>query len=102
MDGFPEKILLATDGSEDAALAARAVADPSRRTGAQLHVAHAWQAEIRRAYEVALPVTLRKWCEQKAAELLAKEVKRIEEAGGEVAEAHLVMGRAGGAAPLHR
>jgi nucleotide-binding universal stress UspA family protein len=53
---------------------------------------HAWQAEIRRAYEVTLPVTLKEWCQQGAAGLLAKEVRRIEEAGGEVTEAHLVMG----------
>jgi nucleotide-binding universal stress UspA family protein len=92
-DRFPEKILLATDGSEDAALAGRVAVDLSRSMGAQLHVVHAWQTEIRRAYEVTLPITLREWCEQRAAELLAKEVRRIEEAGGEVAEAHLVMGR---------
>ena len=33
-------ILLATDGSSDAALAGRAAADISRKTGAQLHVVH--------------------------------------------------------------
>jgi nucleotide-binding universal stress UspA family protein len=97
MKGFPGRILLATDGSEDAALAGRAAVDLAKITGARLHVMHAWQAEVRRAYEVTLPVSLREWCEQKAAELLAKEVKQIEEAGCEVAEAHLVMSRAGDA-----
>jgi nucleotide-binding universal stress UspA family protein len=37
---FPDRILLATDGSEDAALAARVVADLSSKTGAELHVVH--------------------------------------------------------------
>ena len=90
---FPERILLATDGSEDAALAGRVAVDLSSKTGSLLHVAHAWQAEVRRAYEVTLPVTLTQWCEKEAQELLAREVERIGQAGGEVAEAHLVMGR---------
>jgi nucleotide-binding universal stress UspA family protein len=90
---FPERILLATDGSADAALAGRVAVDLSSETGSLLHVAHAWQTEVRRAYEVTLPVTLTEWCEKQAQELLAKEVERIEKAGGEVAEAHLVRGR---------
>jgi nucleotide-binding universal stress UspA family protein len=93
MTVLPEKILLATDGSEDAALAGRVAVDLSKSTGARLHIVHAWQAKIRRAYEVTLPVTLREWYEQRAAELLAKEVKHVEEAGGVIAESHLVMGR---------
>ena len=36
------KVLLATDGSKDAALAARAAADVCEGTGAELHVVHVW------------------------------------------------------------
>lgn len=43
VSNFPRKILLATDGSEDAALAGRAAADIQTRTGAELHLVHAWQ-----------------------------------------------------------
>jgi nucleotide-binding universal stress UspA family protein len=43
MTSFPTKILVATDGSEDADLAARAATDLSNRTGAELHVVHARQ-----------------------------------------------------------
>lgn len=39
---LPGKGLLATDGSEDAALAARAAADLARKSGAELHVVRAW------------------------------------------------------------
>ena len=41
---FPRIILLATDGSEDAELAATAAIDLSKRTGAKLHIVHAWRA----------------------------------------------------------
>jgi nucleotide-binding universal stress UspA family protein len=44
MHRFPTKILLATDGSEDAALALHAAVDLSTKTGSELHVVHAWQA----------------------------------------------------------
>ena len=43
MSSFPTKILVATDGSEDATLAVRAAIDISDRTGAELHVVHARQ-----------------------------------------------------------
>src|SRR5215208_6054332 len=37
---FPNKILLATDGSEEAHLAATTAADVAQRTGSELHVVH--------------------------------------------------------------
>lgn len=40
MSDFPAKILLATDGSEDAMLAARAAISLAKDTGAELHVVH--------------------------------------------------------------
>ena len=44
MNSFPNKILLATDGSEDAALAASAAIGLSNRTASELHVVHTWQS----------------------------------------------------------
>ena len=41
---MPEKVLLATDGSKDAALAARTAVDVCQGTGAELHVVHAWHS----------------------------------------------------------
>ena len=40
MNIFPTKILLATDGSEDAELALRAAVDTAEKTGSELHVVH--------------------------------------------------------------
>jgi len=40
MSDFPAKILLATDGSEDAVLAAQAAVSLATDTGAELHVVH--------------------------------------------------------------
>ena len=91
---FPDRILLATDGSQDAALAARVVADLSSATGAELHIVHAWQAELpKKAYAVTVPHSTITWLEQRAQKLLAKQVEHIEDAGGMVVEAHLVRGR---------
>ena len=39
---LPERILLATDGSEDAARATEAAWDLASRGGAELHVIHVW------------------------------------------------------------
>ena len=40
MSAFPERILLATDGSEDAVRATEAASDLAQRSGAELHVVH--------------------------------------------------------------
>ena len=39
---FPSKILTATDASEDVLLATRSAIDLAGRTGAELHLVHAW------------------------------------------------------------
>jgi hypothetical protein len=43
MSIFPTKILLATDGSEDAELAATTVVGLARNTASELHVVHTWR-----------------------------------------------------------
>ncbi len=40
---FPKKVLLATDGSDDAAAATWAAADIAGRGGAELHVVHVFE-----------------------------------------------------------
>ncbi len=89
---LPNRILLATDGSEDAARAAQAAAGLAERAGAELHVVHAWQANLSKAYAVMVPNTAVRWCEQQAGKSLDRQVEQIEQAGGAVAEGHLLRG----------
>jgi nucleotide-binding universal stress UspA family protein len=44
VNGFPEKVLLATDGLESTTLASRAAVDLAKGGGAELHVVHVWHS----------------------------------------------------------
>jgi nucleotide-binding universal stress UspA family protein len=90
MYDFLTRVVLATDGSEGAALAARAAVDLSNRTGAELHVIHVW-----RGTTVAAPVTVlgSDLPRERAARILEEQVERIRGGKGEVEGAHLRMGR---------
>jgi nucleotide-binding universal stress UspA family protein len=87
---MPEKVLLATDGSKEAAVAARAAVDVCEGAGAELHVVHVWfsvpTARIRPFMRAEL--------KRRGNELLEEGVKRVEGSGGRLTEAHLVEGRA--------
>jgi nucleotide-binding universal stress UspA family protein len=90
------KMLLATDGSEEAELATRAAIELAENTGSELHV----------VYVEPLPDFMKKngagtpgydrelyeKIEEEARETLRKLVWRVKVAGGSVAEAHLRMG----------
>ena len=91
MSIFPTKILLATDGSREAELAAATAADLANATNSELHVVHVGELlpTVLAQTEVE-PAQL----EREARELLDEQVGRIEEAGGTVKEAHLRLGRA--------
>jgi len=88
----PNRVVLATDGSEDATLAARVATDLSHRSGAVLHVAHAWRDH----FQVLGYPTL-EWAdysdiyERKGGRLLEAQVDAIE-AMGVVARPHLLHG----------
>lgn len=85
----PQRVLLATDGSVDAALASRAAADICQKIGARLHVAHAWQtlpAAHMRSF-------VRSGLESMAREKLDAEVRKIVDTRISV-EAHLLEGKA--------
>jgi nucleotide-binding universal stress UspA family protein len=89
MNSFPNKILLATDGSEDATLAARAAIELSNRTASELHVVHVWHDVPTPHFRSFVRAQLR----QEAHETLQKQLERIEQTGGTVAKAHLREGR---------
>ncbi|HEX5506621.1 MAG TPA: universal stress protein [Thermomicrobiales bacterium] len=97
MDDFPRRILLATDGSADAALAARAALDLADAGGAELHLAHAWQP----IYEASQPYLYPNLAvggyypalEEEARAILERERARIAAARGAIHAGHLVEGR---------
>jgi nucleotide-binding universal stress UspA family protein len=91
MSIFPTTILLATDGSREAELAATTAADLAKSTGSELHVVHV--GELRPTFLAqteAEPAQL----EREARELLDEQVRKVEGAGSTVKEAHLRLGRA--------
>ena len=94
MDDTPTKILLATDGSASSAKAARRATRMAHAFGAELHVVHVMpltqpyhlvgsEAEGPSLYEEDL---------QWAQELLAGQVRKIEEDGAHITKAHLRSG----------
>jgi nucleotide-binding universal stress UspA family protein len=91
MSIFPTKILLATDSSREAELAATTAADLANSTNSELHVIHVGEflPTVLAQTEVE-PAQL----EREAQQLLDEQVRGIEEAGGTVKEAHLGLGRA--------
>ena len=85
------KILLATDGSEEATLAAKTAVDQANLTSSELHVVHVGEfLPMLFAQTEMEPAQI----QQEARRLLDEKVERIEAAGGTVAEAHLRLGKA--------
>jgi nucleotide-binding universal stress UspA family protein len=102
-DGKPpfsaKRILLATDGSGEAALAAQATVDLANKTNSEIHVVHVTMPlyASRSGYEgvyVADYISEEdKDLERSAQELLDEQAKKIKAAGGSVAETHLRTGK---------
>jgi nucleotide-binding universal stress UspA family protein len=105
MSIFPTKILLATDGSKDAKLAARTAADLAEKTGSELHIVYVGGEGFYETPLVDLATLVPTWVareypdllsdiERTERELLDKEVEQVQAAGGKVTQAHLRMGEA--------
>lgn len=105
MSIFPTKVLLATDGSTEADLAARSAAELADKTGSELHVVHVlgiapWYPVYPEAAgfdgaaleDPMLEEDLQRTSEQRARELLDAEAEKLRSAGGTLAQAHLVEG----------
>jgi nucleotide-binding universal stress UspA family protein len=93
---FLTNVVLATDGSEESDLAARTAADLCDRTGADLHVVHAWD-RTPAAFSVPVRVLRSRLPREEAAGLLESQLERIRAGGGGVVkEAHLRRGPAAG------
>lgn len=94
------KILLATDGSEDAVLAARIAADLAQKTGSELHAVHVRPRIVphRPGYYVGPEVgedaerKEQEGLEREAQRLLDVQTEEVRGAGGNVARAHVRVG----------
>src|SRR5918995_1586930 len=96
MSILPTKVLLATDGSEDATLATRTAIDLCNQTDSELHVvtiAHVEYPEYDIPEAGDLLSSMHRSFEREAQELLDGQVRKIEEAGGTVAQSYLRSGR---------
>ena len=95
MGDFPTRILLATDGSEGAELAASRAVELAQRTESELHVVY---VGIVPAFLMSDPGTvgydrmILEKIENEARELLRTLSWRVKVAGGDVAGSHLRMG----------
>jgi nucleotide-binding universal stress UspA family protein len=108
MSIFPTRILLATDGSREAQLAARTAADIANSTNSELHlltvargnpdpVYHIHEGGLRyETYQQALDAI-----KGEAQKVLDEQVQEIEAAGGNVKEAYLRVGERRDQAIVH-
>ena len=96
MSIFPTRILLATDGSEQAELAALRAVDIAEKTDSELHVVHVGVVPI---FLQSYPGTLGYYgklyeqIEEESRQLLREQSWRVKAAGGTVAGTHLRMGQ---------
>jgi nucleotide-binding universal stress UspA family protein len=84
---LPACILVATDGSEEATLAAKTAAELAYRTYSELHLVSV--ADTSSSYYVKHEPGLAENLQQRAQEVLDEQVKQIEQSGGEVAGKHV-------------
>ena len=102
MSRFPTRILLATDGSEEATLAAQDAIELANKTGSELHVVYAdmlpYSPALNQGYQAGVDVGV--YAQDESEELmrigqgrLDDQVRKIKAAGGSVAQAHYRVGR---------
>ena len=102
MSIFPTRILLAADGSPHAELAALTAVDLAESTGSRLHVIVVGRTFSQAIYEYYTESEAgREAIRNEAQEVLDEQVRKIEEAGGTVAIAHLKMGERRDEAIVH-
>ncbi len=103
MTDFPTRILLATDGSEDAAFAARTAVNLANKTGSEPHVVYVEEVPRRLSTSESTSLEgiidpefeeqMRQHAQAAASQLVEEQVQKIKEAGGEIVQAHSMFGR---------
>jgi len=83
-----EKILLATEGSQDAELAATTAVNLAKITGSELHVVTV--APGYPSFDVRVPEVVEE-LQRQAQNVLDEQLEKIEQAGEKVAQTHLRM-----------
>jgi nucleotide-binding universal stress UspA family protein len=93
MSIFPTRILLATDGSEEAVLATRTAVDLTEKTGSELHVIYVHRhLPVPYAYDDRYSEPTPEPPDGEAVALLNRQVGEIQSSGVTVAGAHLREG----------
>jgi nucleotide-binding universal stress UspA family protein len=96
MSIFPTKILLATDGSKEARLAAEAAAELSKDTGSEVHIVYVLPSprELRghHLYSREVMRSVLEKAEGDARSFLEEQAQQVKTSGGKVAETHLETG----------
>jgi len=101
---FPTRILLATDGSEEATLAAQNAIELANKTGSELHVVYAdmlpYSSALNQGQGYQAGVDVGVYAQDESEELmrigqgqLDEQVRKIKAAGGSVVQAHYRLGR---------
>jgi nucleotide-binding universal stress UspA family protein len=100
MSIFPTKMLVATDGSDEASLALATAADLAKSTNSELHIAYVFPTAVQRPFPN--PITSRpadvlehelEEAMGQAQSFLDREVEQVKGEGVEVADTHLVRGQ---------
>jgi nucleotide-binding universal stress UspA family protein len=99
MSIFPTKILLATDGSENANLASSTAADLAKGTNSELHVLYVggmpsvfYESPGAIVLDPDLQGRMEEDAKEAARTKLKEQVQKISEAGGEITEIHARVG----------
>ena len=99
MSIFPTTILLATDGSEEAQVAAKTAADLAKSTNSELHLIYVghmpsifYESPGTMALDPDLQSRMEEEAEEAAKTKLKEQVQKIREAGIEVAAIHTSVG----------
>jgi nucleotide-binding universal stress UspA family protein len=103
---FPTRILLATDGSQEATLAAKTAADLATKSGSELHVLTVAPDTRDVDYMVGMPpagsyAETLEAIEQETGRILEEQAKEISEGGGAVEETYVRIGEPPDRAIVH-
>ncbi|CAN5246414.1 universal stress protein [soil metagenome] len=93
MNTFPTKMLLATDGSEEAELALRTAVTLAKSAASELHVVHVFPMDEGILYPAEVLKRDAEETEQQAREFLDRQVRRVRDEGLVAVKSHYRKGR---------